>query len=101
MDAFGREAPDHISREVEQVDTHTNTPRTRSAIRIMDAMGREVDGEANKVREDGQSLPSPLNRREALMRVRQGLSELAEGMDEINRSDPLLFLPQYLDDLVL
>jgi serine/arginine repetitive matrix protein 2 len=101
MDAFGREAPDHISREVEQVDIHTNTPRTRSAIRIMDAMGREVDGEANKVREDGQSLPSPLNRREALMRVRQGLSDLAEGIDEINRSDRLLFLPRYLDDLVL
>lgn len=78
MDAFGREAPDHISREVEQADIHTNTPRTRSAIRIVDAMG-------NKVREDGQSLPSPLNRREALMRVRQGLSDLAEGIDEINR----------------
>ncbi|KAF8348140.1 hypothetical protein F5887DRAFT_952300 [Amanita rubescens] len=85
MDAFGREAPDYISR-VERVDAHMNTPRTRSAIRIVDPMGREVDGEANKVREDGQSLPSPLDRREALMRVRQGLSDLAEGIEEINRA---------------
>lgn len=94
MDAFGREAPDYISRGIERVEVHMNTPRTRSAMRIVDAMGREVDREANKVREDGQSLPSPLDRREALMRVRQGLSDLAEGMEEINRLDHFLFYSQ-------
>ncbi|KAK2467820.1 hypothetical protein APHAL10511_000115 [Amanita phalloides] len=63
LDAFGREASDHVPREVDRVDVPVNTPRSRSTIRFVDAMGREVDMGAN-----------------------EGLSDLAQGIDDINNA---------------
>ncbi|KAF8629203.1 hypothetical protein AX17_005788 [Amanita inopinata Kibby_2008] len=90
MDAFGREtlgnssAQDGARTKVMKV----STPRNKSAIRVLDAMGREMDVNGNQTLGEEESLKqslTSLGHREALVRVRQGLSDLAQGIDEINR----------------
>ncbi|KAF8626843.1 hypothetical protein AX15_004672 [Amanita polypyramis BW_CC] len=95
LDAFGREALDYVAKNEETTSLSVNTPRNRSAIRIVDAMGREVDeGSRQDLRGENvhrESLPSPLDRQEAFKRlreVREGLSDLADRMDEIDRVTP-------------
>ncbi|KAA1475142.1 hypothetical protein DENSPDRAFT_883330 [Dentipellis sp. KUC8613] len=66
------------------------TPRNKSAVRMLDAMGREVDepAEANDS-EDTVTERTPLPRREALARVKRAVAELQEGLSEVDRSDDL------------
>jgi len=92
LDAFGREAPSPVKRENDQANVFdAMTPRGKNLVRIVDEMGREIVTDAKESPNDGiapeSSLPSPpLDRRDALARVRQGLSDLAQGIDEINRT---------------
>ncbi|KAI8975877.1 hypothetical protein BD414DRAFT_517357 [Trametes punicea] len=61
------------------------TPRTRSAVRMVDAMGREIEEES--VQEDDSVLRSPLTRSEALSRIRETLSSMAEELNDIDRTN--------------
>ncbi|KIL68907.1 hypothetical protein M378DRAFT_838721 [Amanita muscaria Koide BX008] len=94
LDAFGRETLESVTQENEQVDAlNSSTSRNKSSIRIVDAMGREIVSKAKDGNGNNQvpehSLPSPpLDRREALVRVRQGLSDLVQEVDEIDRAAP-------------
>ncbi|KAI0356371.1 hypothetical protein OH77DRAFT_1401344 [Trametes cingulata] len=59
------------------------TPRNRSSVRMVDAMGREI--EEDPVLED--SFPSPpLSRGEALSRMRETLSSMTQELSDIDRS---------------
>lgn len=82
LDAFGREqvAEDKSSQVL-------NTPRNKSGIRVVDAMGRDIEDsvEQSTLSEADAKDSPPLKHSEALVRVRQGLSDLAQGLDEMNR----------------
>lgn len=76
LDAFGMEIPQD-DREVAKGGV-TPAPRSKGSIRVVDAMGRFMD--------DGQPESAvSLKHDEALSRVRQGLSELAEGLEDLDR----------------
>ncbi|KAI0371110.1 hypothetical protein BV20DRAFT_942613 [Pilatotrama ljubarskyi] len=62
----------------------TSTPRNRSAIRLVDAMGREI--EEQPALEDSSSASPPLSRAEALSRMRETLSSMAQEMSDVDRS---------------
>jgi len=59
--------------------------RNKSAIRIVDAMGRRVEDTPVAVAESVHENDIPLNHNEAVARVRQGLVELLNGFDERDR----------------
>ncbi|KAI0331186.1 hypothetical protein GY45DRAFT_1345470 [Cubamyces sp. BRFM 1775] len=61
----------------------STTPRSRSAIRMVDAMGREIEEEPI---EDESSVGPPLSRSEALYRIRETLSSMAQDLSEVDRS---------------
>ncbi|KAG7446471.1 uncharacterized protein BT62DRAFT_1005767 [Guyanagaster necrorhizus] len=69
VDEYGKE---------EKPDKSHGSPRNRSAIRIVDAMGREVD----------DSMEEPLTRTEAVTHMRQGLSQIAQGLEDVCQSGP-------------
>ncbi|KAK0476620.1 hypothetical protein IW261DRAFT_1421368 [Armillaria novae-zelandiae] len=70
VDEYGQE---------QKPDTSHASPRNRSAIRIVDAMGREVD-------DSTVSLEEPLTRTEAVTRMRQGLSQIAQDLEDVFQS---------------
>ncbi|KAG6829369.1 hypothetical protein H0H87_011660 [Tephrocybe sp. NHM501043] len=83
LDAFGREV-------IKDEEKHkaSNASRSQSGIRFLDAIGREVESvdEFSQISNgDVSELSVPMNRDEALVRVRQGLADLAEGLDEMNK----------------
>ncbi|KAF8230171.1 hypothetical protein L208DRAFT_1400880 [Tricholoma matsutake] len=87
VDAFGREQlPEDMSLDgLSDVDSRT---RRKTGVRILDATGRDMDGSeapSGKLDESDEHM-SPLNHTEALTRVRQGLSDLARGLDDIDRT---------------
>ena len=70
------------------------TPRNRSAIRIVDAMGREIQEAPQplpktEMLSDGMSSfdepRTPLSHNEALARVRRTIAHLAEDLDEVDK----------------
>lgn len=61
-----------------------STPRSKSLVRIVDAMGREVTSEADQPAEGNSAEDRPLSHRESLMRLRETVSQLA---DEFGDSD--------------
>jgi len=83
LDAFGKEIP----QDAWEVAMGSNTPKSKGSIRVVDALGRFME-------DDEQPSPGPIRAREenpislrhneALSRVRQGLSELAEGLEELD-----------------
>jgi serine/arginine repetitive matrix protein 2 len=93
LDAFGREtvqAADPVpgpstlrtSTEVEKGKgkevVGPPSPRSRSAVRIVDAMGHEVAESEMSTAEDSAELPEPKTRSEALRRIRQTVSTIAD-----------------------
>ncbi|KAK0213031.1 hypothetical protein DFS33DRAFT_1285979 [Desarmillaria ectypa] len=70
VDEYGQE---------EKPDKSHGSPRHRSAIRIVDAMGREVDDSV-------ASLEEPLTRMEAVTHMRQGLSQIAQDLEDACQS---------------
>lgn len=101
LDAFGREAVDESptpsapssmkNNEAKPTAPAPNppsldaTPRSKSMVRIVDAMGREVADEEPLVVEDNVSSMSmlpPTDRREALARLRETISHMADDLGE-------------------
>lgn len=82
LDAFGREqvTEDKSSKGL-------NTPKNKSGIRVVDAMGRDIEDSVEQPTLDEVDIKNspPLKHSEALVRVRRGLSDLAQGLDEMNR----------------
>ena len=75
LDAFGMEVP----QDAKEVARGSITPRSKGSIRVVDAMGRFMD-------DGGQPENAvSLKHNEALSRVRQGLSELAEGLEDLDK----------------
>ncbi|KAH9894936.1 hypothetical protein C8Q73DRAFT_645470 [Cubamyces lactineus] len=60
----------------------STTPRSRSAVRMVDAMGREIEEEPM---EDDSSVGPPLSRSEALYRIRETLSSMAQDLSDVDR----------------
>ena len=109
LDAYGREtstvepptvksedgkADDKKSRTVKVKKEEAPTPRNRSAIRIVDAMGREIQEAPQpppktEMLSDGMSSfdepRTPLSHNEALARVRRTIAHLAEDLDEVDK----------------
>lgn len=80
LDAYGQEVANDVNT---QRSTHS-----RNALRVVDSMGREVHesgqiGEDEAIDEDEDYPPS--SRTELLSRIRRGLDNLVEDIDEIDR----------------
>lgn len=86
VDAFGREQKVGSDKNAANTLLAPPTPRSRSSVRIMDAMGREVE---EKVEEepsmDITSEEELLSHNEALRRVRQSIADLASGLSDVER----------------
>ena len=85
VDAFGREqVPEDSSLDSL---SRVRSTRRKTGVRILDAMGRDIDGssEVSSRKPDEIDPHNPLNNTEALTRVRQGLSDLARGLDVMDR----------------
>lgn len=86
VDAFGREQKVESDKNAASTLLAPPTPRSRSSVRIMDAMGREVE---EKVEEeltmDITSDEELLSHNEALRRVRQSIADLASGLSDVER----------------
>ncbi|KAG5646797.1 hypothetical protein DXG03_002174 [Asterophora parasitica] len=86
LDAFGMV----VTKEETKPNALVNaTPRNKSGIRVVDAMGREVDGgdePSQELAEDLEGHSIALNHSEALVRVRQGLADLASGLEDMDSS---------------
>ncbi|KAG6886267.1 hypothetical protein C0993_006677 [Termitomyces sp. T159_Od127] len=81
LDAFGREL---VKDEVEKAENNT----LKNGIRVVDALGREVDNDQSSqltINGDVSELSTPLNHDEALLKVRQGLSDLFNELDEMDK----------------
>ncbi|EIW63189.1 uncharacterized protein TRAVEDRAFT_56298 [Trametes versicolor FP-101664 SS1] len=66
------------------------TPRSRSAVRMVDAMGREIEEEP--VVEEESFAETPLSRSEALYRMRETLASMAQDLSDADRlSDKAVF----------
>ncbi|KAK0437520.1 hypothetical protein EV421DRAFT_1016319 [Armillaria borealis] len=70
VDEYGQE---------QKPDKSHSSPRNRSAVRIVDAMGREVD-------DSTVSLEGPLTRTEAVTHMRQSLSQIAQDLEDVCQS---------------
>ncbi|GLB37275.1 hypothetical protein LshimejAT787_0403260 [Lyophyllum shimeji] len=82
LDAFGREVVQ------DEVQAKPSARKPTSGVRIVDAMGREISSEVDRsdieISRDGSE--NMLNHGEAVAQIRQGLSELVEGLDAMDRS---------------
>lgn len=110
VDAFGREADSEDHSSGQKTDTPPErpstppgrnpppapvTPRSQSAVKIVDAMGRELqDG----VEEPPSFMRSPLTHRDALARLQRVADDIAGEISEIDRSsDELGFQGKLLE----
>ena len=88
VDAFGRERSsnnERVNGGLEKTNGSSGIDdgnRSRTTVRVVDAMGREVGDvvDESKLEDD-----RPLSRNEALTRVREGLADLANGLNEGDR----------------
>ncbi|PCH43921.1 hypothetical protein WOLCODRAFT_26303 [Wolfiporia cocos MD-104 SS10] len=83
VDAFGRETLEEEDVKPD-VDSLLAGPvpagsRNRSKVKIVDALGREV-------KDEGNGAEAPLSHKEALDRVRRGIADMAEDLDDMDRS---------------
>ncbi|KAG2150417.1 hypothetical protein DEU56DRAFT_779824 [Suillus clintonianus] len=127
VDAFGRERIDDLPTSADPQDIvngradandairssksaeapHTPRAQHKSNIRIVDAMGREIEEEANPVIEplfeEEESVlhdDSPIGRTETLAQMRQTLREWADGLSDGDRSaDDLALNTTHLEEL--
>lgn len=86
VDEYGNErGDDRLGRRTSTSPT-PSTPRNKSGIRIVDALGQEVqEGEETptQIIEEDVVIP-PISRVEALQRVKLGIQELAEGIESLD-----------------
>jgi hypothetical protein len=76
LDAFGREQTDIV-------DAKPDPARSSSAKRVPDAMDREVDEGEDETFTAQNNYP--MNHDELLSRVRRGLGDIVQGIDELNQ----------------
>ena len=80
LDAFGREQEPDLSNQ----ERANSSP---SALRVVDAMGHEIDEESHV--EDAEDAATPshsaLSRGELLSRIRNGLDDLVAGIDDLDK----------------
>lgn len=81
LDAFGREQTDIVDAKPDP----SNSARSSSTKRVPDAMDREVDEDEDETF-TAQS-DHPMNRDELLSRVRRGLGDIVQGIDELSHID--------------
>ncbi|KAI0067171.1 hypothetical protein BV25DRAFT_1819465 [Artomyces pyxidatus] len=67
------------------------TPRNKSAVRMLDAMGREVEEASEQNDSEDTVTQGRISRAEALARVRKAVSDLQEGLSSVDHSDDLAF----------
>lgn len=88
VDAFGRAMlSEELTVDKDQKGPNSPDATSRSKIRIVDAMGREVTETiepSDYSQTDEDSIP--LEHSEALTRVRRGLADLAEGLSDMDKS---------------
>ncbi|KAK7057413.1 hypothetical protein R3P38DRAFT_2497343 [Favolaschia claudopus] len=77
VDAFGRP---------ESKSTKNPKNRNRNPVRIVDAMGREVEAVETSVKVEVLDIDVPLSHNEALRAVREGVNDLARTLDELDIS---------------
>ncbi|KAI9569718.1 hypothetical protein HD554DRAFT_2090293 [Boletus coccyginus] len=108
VDAYGRERVNEEGTAKPFIDLpngHAGAERktTTSLVRIVDAMGRDVDGcRANRLFEADVSVVSddiPIGHAEALVRMRRTLRELAESLNDTDRSEDLELNSSHLEQL--
>ncbi|KAI0940568.1 hypothetical protein AcW1_003729 [Taiwanofungus camphoratus] len=96
VDAFGREtvADEQVPEQPEQpvvqqrrransTEGGPSTPRSKSSVMIVDAMGRELK---DVTEESNSEMDIPSSHNEALARIRQAIAHLAEDLSEVDRS---------------
>jgi len=97
VDAYGNERK-RDSRQ-ESLSPTLSAPWNKNGIRIVDALGREMKEESGEriedIQESGIAENTPMTRVEALQRVRQGIQELAEGIDSLDRSVLIVSIEYY------
>lgn len=89
VNAFGRDAVEPPVTLPPM--TIPNTPRSKSLVRIVDAMGREVEEVTEADSEVKSEEDMPLDHNEAVKRVRQSIADLASGLREVDRYCARLF----------
>lgn len=77
VDAFGREQESNMSTEA---DAH----RTQQALRVVDAMGHEIQEIDDMPVQDEKNLNQLSSRTELLSRIRRGLDDLVIDLDDVN-----------------
>ncbi|KAJ3518126.1 hypothetical protein NLJ89_g43 [Agrocybe chaxingu] len=85
LDEFGREQDPHIAQPVDSV-------RNRSGLRILDARGNEILEEENSTGSEGKDDAGdvPPTRGKLISRIRRGLGDLLDDIDDIDQDDGLL-----------
>jgi hypothetical protein len=80
LDAFGREQEPDLSNQ-ERVNS------SPSALRVVDAMGHEIDEESHVENIEAAATPSHpiVSRGELLSRIRNGLDDLVIGIDDLDK----------------
>ena len=77
VDAFGREQESNMSTEA---DAH----RRQHALRVVDAMGQEIQETDDTSVQDEKSSIQPSSRTELLSRIRRGLDDLVVDLDDVD-----------------
>jgi serine/arginine repetitive matrix protein 2 len=94
LDEYGRERDESRNekptRKEESVSMRTPsgspaTPWNKSAVRILDAMGREVEEAPEQNDSEDTVMDFHVNRTEALARVKKAVSDLQEGLSEVDK----------------
>ena len=94
VDAYGNEQKQDSGR----VSPSPMPPASwhKSGIRHVDALGREMTEESREdLHENGSEENIPMTRVEALQRVRQGIQELAEGIESLDWCVPTVSIGCY------
>jgi hypothetical protein len=81
VDAFGREQESNMS------STQADANRTQKALRVVDAMGQEIQETDDTAVHDNRAeknVIQPSSRTELLSRIRRGLDDLVVDLDDVN-----------------
>ncbi|KAK1229189.1 hypothetical protein PQX77_007761 [Marasmius sp. AFHP31] len=103
LDEYGREMRDgeegvKPKSRNKKKERQTSTPK--SSVRIVDAMGREIDDtQSEEPTVDGNNSGEHMNRAEALSLLRDGLHDLQRGFDDLKSSPDRSFTQLRIEEL--
>ncbi|TFY81628.1 hypothetical protein EWM64_g2393 [Hericium alpestre] len=103
LDEYGRECIDTPKKDV-SMSMHMPggtlmTPRNKSTVRMLDAMGREVEEPSEQNDSEDTVTEVSMRRSEALARVKKAVAELHDGINEVNNSEDARFDDKRISDL--